>query len=77
MKTEWKHPKENPPKGNSMVLVAIDLGKNVERNYAHYRYRKFYFANTEKRERIDGMYGNVILWTELPELPENLKSIEL
>ena len=72
---KWKNPKTSPPKGNSMVLVAIDLGKDIERNYAHYRYRKFYFANTEKR--IEGMYGNVILWTELPELPENLKQIEL
>ena len=78
MTTEWKHPKENPPQDDSMVLVVRDWGNFVIRDYAHYEYGKFYFPYTIlEGEAMENEYINVILWTELPELPENLKQIEL
>ena len=75
----WKHPINNPPKDESMVLVVREWGEFVMRDYAYYEYGKFGFPYTIINEDTtqEVPYDNVILWTELPELPKHLKNKEL
>ncbi len=75
----WKHPTDNPPEDDSMILVVRDWRNFVTRDYAYYEYGKFKFPYTifDGEPLHDEHYDNVILWTELPKLPKHLKNIEL
>lgn len=76
--TNWKHPIKEPPQDDSMIIVIRDWGEFVTRDYAHYEYKRFYFPYTIiEGHSLEDEYLNVILWTDLPELPENLKNKEL